>query len=301
MSTDVVQATYKNMGFAEDDVQTEKSALQASHEAKAVADVQAGYVIAKKFPRNQMQAFQNIINSCKRPFLAEQALYAYPKGGQMVEGPSIRMAEELARNWGNVKFGVEEISQASGVSIAEAYAIDLETNTKSSKTFHVPHVRHTKKGSYAIKDSREIYELVANMGARRMRACILAIVPSDIVEEATKQVRKTLESSDIPVQEQVKKMCMAFDELGVSVEMLEQRLGHKLSATIPSEIVTLKSIYKSIKDGMAPRDHFFDFPDESGKETLEKLASEKSKPKLEKTQKQKLSVDKETGEIKDAK
>jgi len=35
-------------------------------------------------------------------------------------------------------------------------------------------------------------------------------------------------------------------------------LGHKLDAVIPTELVTLGSIYKSIRDGMAGRDEFFD-------------------------------------------
>jgi len=259
-------------------VQQQRNDLHGTSEARAVAEVQAQYVIAKKFPRNQNEAFRQIIESCKRYSLAEQAMYAYQKGGQDVTGPSIRLAEAMASAWGNLDCGVREISQANGVSVAEAYAIDLQTNTRVTKVFHVPHVRHTKREKKNLTDSRDIYELVANQGARRLRACILAIIPSDIVDAAVEQCKRTLVSSEIPISEQIKRLVIAFDEFGVKVEHLEARLGHNLDATIAPEIVTLRSIYKSIKDGMAGREDFFDAfkkpekkPSEQAKSELEEL------------------------------
>jgi len=256
---------------------TPENPLQATGEARAVAEVQAQYVIAKRFPRNQHEAYMQILESCKRPYLAEQAMYAYPRGGQLVEGASIRLAESMAQSWGNLDCGVREVSQANGVSVAEAYAIDLQTNTRVTKVFHVPHTRDTKKGKQKLTDSRDIYELVANQGARRLRACILAIIPGDVIEAAVAQCRKTLETSEIPMSEQIKRLVIAFDEIGVKVEHLEARLGHNLDATVPQEIVTLRGIFKSIKDGMSKREDFFD-----AFKKVEKPASEQAKEELEK-------------------
>lgn len=231
---------------------TEVAGSRAEHE------VQAAFIVAKRFPRNQHESYSAIMESCKRPFLAEQAMYAYPRGGSLVTGPSIRLAESMAQAWGNLDCGVREISQSNGVSVAEAYAIDLQTNTRVTKVFHVKHERHTKKGVTRLTDPRDIYELVANQGARRLRACILGVIPGDVVEAAVDRCKKTLESSDVPLSEQIRKMVTAFDEFGVKVEHLEKRLGHKLDATIGQEIVTLKGIYKSLKDGMAHREDFFE-------------------------------------------
>src|SRR5690606_20473270 len=136
-------------------------------------------------------------------------------------------------------------------------AIDLQTNIRVVKAFHVPHTRDTKQGKKKLTDSREIYEAVANQGARRLRACLLAVIPGDVIEAAVNQCAKTLESSDIPMSERINKMVVAFSEFGINVEHLEARLGHNLDATIPAEIVTLQSIYRSIKDGMADRSQFF--------------------------------------------
>ncbi len=274
------------------------TSMASSNEAREVAQVQAAYVIAKKFPRNEHESFMRIMDACKRPTLAEQAMYAYPRGGTLVKGPSIRLAEAIGQAWGNLDCGVREISQSNGVSVAEAYAIDLQTNTRVTKVFHVPHKRDTKKGVTRLTDSRDIYELVANQGARRLRACILGIIPGDIVEAAVNRCAATLESSDVPIAEQIRKMISAFDEIGVKVEHLEKRLGHKLDATIPAEIVTLKSIYKSIKDGMANREDFFDIVGEKAKESKEEIKAliEKNKPALKKPLKD-LDRDPNTGEV----
>jgi len=246
-----------DLGFAKQEKQ-EEVGLVASTEARAVAEVQAAYVIAKKFPRNMHESYMAIIESCKRPFLAEHAMYAYPRGSQLVTGPSIRLAEVMAQCWGNVDCGVREISQSNGVSVAEAYAIDLQTNTRVTKIFHVPHVRDTKKGRQKLTDVRDVYELVANQGSRRLRACILGIMPGDVIEAAVSQVKKTLESGELPLSDRVRMMIAKFDELGVKVEHLEKRLGHKLDATIPQEVVTLQGVYKAIKDGFSSREDFFE-------------------------------------------
>lgn len=254
-----MQELMKNddLGFSKPKV-NEDNGLIASTEARAIAEVQAAYVIAKKFPRNNHQSYIDIIDSCKRPFLAEHAMYAYPRGGTLVEGPSIRLAEVMAQAWGNVDCGVREVSQSNGVSVAEAYAIDLQTNTRVTKTFHVPHTRDSKKGKIRLTDSREIYMEVANQGARRLRNCILAIIPGDVQEAAVKQVKKTLGSGEIPLSEKIRLLVQKFNEVGVKVEHIEKRLCHNLDATTVQECVTLQGIYKSIRDGFASREDFFE-------------------------------------------
>ena len=49
--------------------------------SRAIAEAQGKLLIAKRFPRNQVEAYQNAMNACKRPSLAEKAIYSYPKGG----------------------------------------------------------------------------------------------------------------------------------------------------------------------------------------------------------------------------
>lgn len=252
------------------------SARTEIESARAVQEVQASLVIAKKFPRDEVASFNRIMKACDRPTLSEKALYAYPRGGELVTGPSIRMAEMLAQNWGNLNFGIQELSQDNGASVCRAYCWDLETNTRQEKEFTVPHKRHTKRGVTNLTDPRDIYEMVANQGARRMRACILGVIPGDIVEAAVDRVTTTLSGGGgEPLADRLRKMVAAFDkDFSVSQDMIEKRLGHKISATTETELVTLKGVYRSLRDGMAKRADFFDVAEESGtaknlNETLE--------------------------------
>lgn len=282
MKTYSHEHTYGDFALEQEPKVKKDTSMQEVSESRAMHEVQAAFVIAKKFPRNQNEAYANIMQACSRGSLAEQAMYAYPRGGSMVTGPSIRLAEVLSQNWGNLDCGIREISQADGVSVAEAYAIDLQTNTRITKVFHVPHVRETKRGKVKLTDPRDIYEMVANQGSRRLRACILGIIPRDVIEDAVERCKKTLESSDAPISEQIKKLVLAFDEIGVKVEHLEKRLGHNLDATIAQEIVSLRAIYKSIKDGMSSREDFFEIASKKSEDALEDIKALVGKKKDEK-------------------
>jgi len=248
--------------------------------SRVAQEVQAQMVVAKKFPRNEAVSFDKIMRACKRKGLAEQSMYAYPKGGTLVQGASIRLAEELARDWGNIDFGIVELEQKRGESVMMAYCWDLETNVRQTKVFTVPHKRYTKKGAYPLTDPREIYEMTANQGARRLRACILGVIPGDVVEAAVEECKKTLAGNNQePLTDRVRKMVAAFSQMGVTVEQIEKRLGHKLDATTEIELVNLRSIYTSIKDNMADIRDFFPIEEssESKKSAVDSLVDKVKK------------------------
>jgi hypothetical protein len=221
-------------------------------------EVQAAIVIAKNYPRDEREARRRIMETCKRPALADVAIYTYPRGTTKVEGPSIRLAEAIAQNWGNLDFGVVELEQRDGESAVLAYAWDLQTNTRQAKTFTVQHVRDTRSGRKDLTDARDVYEVVANSAARRLRACILGVIPGDVVEEAVATCNATMKGNLGGVSpEKITAMVESFAELGVTLEMLEARLSHKIAACNASEIVGLRKVYQSISDGMGKPEDFF--------------------------------------------
>lgn len=239
---------------------------QATESSRAVAEVQAALFIARTNPRDQKRAMDRILNACCRPSLAESAIYAYARGGSSITGPSIRLAEAVAQQWGNMQFGIRELSNQGGKSEVQAFAWDVETNTRREITFTVPHIRHTKKGSYKLEDPRDIYELVANQGARRLRACILAVVPGDVVEAAVNQCQLTLQSHTDVTAEGIKKLIEAFEPLSVSKAQIEKFCQCRAEAIKPAQIVRLRSIYTSLRDGMSSPSDWFE-PDETAQPT----------------------------------
>lgn len=223
-------------------------------------DVQGLVYCAKQYPRNQFDSWKRIKEACSRKALAEVASYTYPRGKERISGPSIRLAEVLAQNWGNMSFGVMELDQKNGESNCMAYAWDLETNVRSELIFAVKHERYTKNyGVKKLEDPRDIYEHIANMGARRKRACILAIIPKDVTDSAVEECDKTLTGNNTePLVDRIKKMLDKFTEHGVSREMLEKRVGCKSEAFTEKDILGLIKVYNSLKDGMGSREDFFE-------------------------------------------
>jgi hypothetical protein len=222
-------------------------AIEAS---RAIAEAQGKLVIAKRFPRDEVQAYAKAMEACQRPTMAEKAFYSFPRGAQTVEGPTIRFAEELARCWGNIDYGIKELSQDEGKSEMQAYAWDLETNAQSIQNFTNPHQREVGKKMQTLTSLRDIYENNANMATRRLRSRILAILPSWFVEDAIAECKKTLAGqNDLPLVDRVKKMVVQFAKLGVTQEQIEGRLKKKIDTMNADDFVEYIGIYNAIKNG----------------------------------------------------
>jgi hypothetical protein len=232
---------------------------------REMAEIQSMVIMARKFPRDQRVSVDRILTACARESLAEEALYEYSRGGTSITGPSIRLAEEISRQWGNILSGVNEVTRQNGQSEVITYAWDLETNTRDEKRFIVRHWRDTRSGGHSLTDDRDIYEHVANMAARRKRACILAVIPIDVQDAAVKQCEMTLHTKIELTEERKKAMLEAFGERGITKAQLEKRIQRSWDSVTPGLFVSLRKIYASLKDGMsAPGDWFEALPDANG-------------------------------------
>ncbi len=260
---------------------------QEVEKTRALQEVQAAIFMARQFPRDEFRAQKKIMEAAKRLSMAEKAIYCFPRGGQQVKGASIRTAETIAKYWGNLSYGIKELSQNQSDHTSEmmAYCWDLESNVRVERIFKVRHIRDTKGGSKLLTDQRDIYEKTANDGARRLRAAILEVLPADIVEDFLQACEKTMEgSSDKPLKERISAMLKAFEDFGVTQEMIEQRIGTRAENFVVKNVVDLGSIYNSIKNNFAPVEQYFDMPNAAEKqaaETTKKLKA--SKPDVKKS------------------
>lgn len=229
-------------------------------EQRAIAEIRGAMQLAKMYPRDPQEAFQRIMKTCQISAVAEDAEFAFPRGGKTVRGPSIRLAEVIAGAWGNMRFGITELVRGESESIAMTYAWDLETNTHSFRQFVVPHRRDTTEGGKDLSSDRDIYEHIANMGSRRVRACLLQVIPAYVIDAAIEKSRETVARglSKIPIEERAHSMVEAFKEFGVAEAQIAKWLKHPINEMIEKEFIDLRSIYKTIKDGMGRAEDYFD-------------------------------------------
>jgi hypothetical protein len=161
-----------------------------------------------------------ILHACSRPSLAEDAVYQYARGGTDIDGPSIRLAEAIAQNWGNILSGVTSSLRDKEQERVHRLRLGPGDELPRREALHGAHWRDTKQGGYALKDERDIYELCANMGARRKRACILAIIPGDVTEAAVSSARSRSRrrSRSRPSTSRSSSLVGAFEKFGVTKE-----------------------------------------------------------------------------------
>jgi hypothetical protein len=233
----------------------------AVEQSRAVAEVQAAIVVAQQCPRNIQGALAEMRTSCQQLFLAEKAFYRFPRAGQTVSGPSVHLARELARTWGNIQYGLVEMRRDDdfGQSEMQAFAWDVEKNSRNSSTFIVPHLRDTKQGPKKLTDTRDIYEINTNNGARRVREAIFAILPPWFVEEAKQICMQTLQNGggEKPLQQQIADAIGRFGaELGVSEQRITAKYG-PTEAWTAHEVAQMRIIYRSLKNGEVTADQEF--------------------------------------------
>ena len=254
-------------------------AVEAS---RAITEAQGKLLLAKQFPRNYTSCYANAIEACQRKGFAEKAFFSYPRAGQTVTGVTIRFAEEMARCYGNLDYGIKELSHEDGKSEMQAYAWDLETNTVSSQNFTVEHIIETKNGNRKLTSQRDIYERTANDGARRLRSRILAILPPDLVEDCILECKKTLAGkNDIPLIDKVKNMVTGFAKIGVTKDMLEKRLGHTIESVNTEELTEYIGIYNGLKQKETTISDWFEQP-KTASQMTELLKEQEKESKKEK-------------------
>lgn len=227
-------------------------------QSRAAAEVVAAVLAAQQVPRDVEYAIAEMTRACQHPKLAEVAFYAKPQGGTTVQGPSVHLARELARCWGNVQYGVTELSQdfERGESEIMAYAWDLQTNARNSTTFIVRHARDRKRGQdpERLTQLADVYASNANVGAKRVRQAIFAVLPRWFTEDAMELCRETMRRNVDPAADIVAR----FSRLGVTEAQLVRHQGGKSpDQWTDADIAHLTVLGRSIHNREITKDEAF--------------------------------------------
>lgn len=250
-------------------------------QSRAVAEVQAAVTVAQHSRRNKAIAIAEMREAASQKSVADRAFFRFPRAGSTVSGPSVHLARELARCWGNITYGITELRRddVRGESEMQAFAWDLETNARNANTFIVPHKRDTKKGVQELVDMRDIYENNANNGARRLRECIFSVLPGWFIDEAQDICTKTLtDGGGVPLAQRVANAIALFGEVGVSRGQLEAKIGRGSDDWSEHDVAQLGVTFKSIQRGEVTKSE--EFPDQRSttEEVMASVAAPKSEP-----------------------
>lgn len=251
--------------------------------AAAQREVESAVILAKRYPRNELEAYQRVMRACGRPNFAEKGNYAFPRGkrkdedgnwvSNIVKGPSVYLARELAKAWGNIRFGYRITFDDVEEREIESWAWDLESNLYVSGSSRFKKLVQRKvwvkaktKGEkdyqetqWVTPDERDLREATSKQASLLVRNCILQLIPADVVDDCRSKCEATkLKDVKEDPDRAMKAVVLGFSEINVSAEELEEVLGHPIGQCSPAEIVDLKGIYAAIRDGQARIGEYID-------------------------------------------
>ncbi|MDP5182142.1 hypothetical protein QOZ88_05795 [Blastococcus sp. BMG 814] len=230
----------------------------AVEQARAVAEVAAAVQVARQFPRELDTVRAEMQAACTSYALARRAFYAVRNRG---EGPSVHLARELARIWGNFQSGVHELRRddAAGESEVQAFAWDVQANTRSTRTFISPHARMKDGKRMPLIDLQDIYLSNQNTGARAVRECIFAALPEWLVAEAQQLCRQTLEAGPggKSIEQRRQEAVAAFARGNVTEQQLVARVGKPVAQWTAQDVASLEVLFDSLRNGETTREEAF--------------------------------------------
>lgn len=151
-------------------------------------------------------------------------------------------------------------------SVAEYNAQCAEYNEYADRD--IRDTSELSKQAQAIEDMKahiNEYDRTANFGARRMRACILGVIPGDVVDMAVGECKETVRKGigKEPINERVTKLINAFKvEFKVTREQIEKYAERNCADFGEDEFINLKGVYKALKDGQAKAEDYFPVEEE---------------------------------------
>lgn len=222
-------------------------------QSRAVAEVAAAVRVAQENPRDVTRAVEQMRLACSQQALADRAFYSLPRAGGRVEGSTVHLARELARCWGNVDYGIRELSRDDerGQSEMQAWAWDQETNTRSTRSFIVPHERMAKKQRQRLTDLGDIANNNNSVAARAVRETIFTVLPVWFRTEAETIAAQTLHGGGDKTPDQQKADAIAHfrDVHNVTPEQIAERIGRPVSAWTAQDVAGLRVLSAELARG----------------------------------------------------
>ena len=253
----------------------------------ATARIQSAYTMALRNPRdNRIEMIrQNVLRECQRPsfcapdeakYGSSLAIYAVPRGkvqvngkwvDNLIQGPTIRFAEMLLREWGFLSIEVNPMGETDDYKLLQVVCTDYQSCNFTSEIVNVPKSIERKKQRgddelisqrtnsygdpvYLVKATDDEIAMKTNaLVSKARRNLILQAVPGWLIEEAITKVRETARQKDAADPDAAKrKLFDAFATVGVSAQQLSEFVGHG-NALSPAELEDLRGYFSGIKEG----------------------------------------------------
>lgn len=202
---------------------------------------------AHKYPRSIVNFRNEVLQMVTlNEQIAGECIYALPRDGKTIEGPSARFAEVIASAWGNSRAGARVVSDQGEFVTAQGVFHDLQRNV--AITYEVQRRIVDKHGRRFKPD---MIGVTANAACSiALRNAILKGVPKAFWSEMYDAARRTVMGDIKTLANRRAEALAVFQRYGVQPDRVFAKLGVAGEQDITLEhLVVLRGIVTAIKDG----------------------------------------------------
>lgn len=224
------------------------------------AEIDIQITTAHAYPRQPEKCESKMVAMvCRDDQVAIDCIYVLPRGNKRIEGPSIRLAEIIAVNWGNMRVVTRPPVVGRTTVSVEWAAHDLESNYATSGTVSAPILYGgdgPRAGTRYNDDMINVTALATTAKARRNG--IIAIVPGTIVKALVAQARQIITGGDRPIEARRELAMSYYRKMGIADDRILAAVDRTaIEQVTDDDLVALHGLANSIKDGQTTIDLSF--------------------------------------------
>lgn len=234
------------------------------------AEIDTQIATARAFPRQSMKMFMDEVLSLATitEEVAESCTFAMPRGGKLIEGPSVRLAEIIAHCYGNIRYGSRVIENDGRTITSQGICHDLEKNvayTIEEKRSIMQHETKWENGKshrtgnmVQMNDDMQVMIGRVNNSIAKRNA-IMGVVPKAIWMPLYDQVKQVAKGTAATLKDRREKAVAWFKEQGIKNEQICAVLEIKKVEDIDLEkLYVLSGMRSAIKNGESTLKEMFD-------------------------------------------
>lgn len=210
---------------------------------------------AKRYPRSIKKFLNEALEMVTlSEDIAGECIYALPRAGKSIEGPSARFAEIIVSAWGNCRAGTRVVQEDDRFVTSQGVFIDLQRNT--AITCEVKR-RITDKNGNRFKD--DMIGVTSNACCSiALRNAVLKGVPKAFWRKLYDEARRVAIGDVKTLATRRAAMLDAFAKMGVTPEMIFAKLEIAGEPDITlDQLAVLRGMFTALKEGDSTIEQLF--------------------------------------------
>lgn len=218
----------------------------AQQQTQAEVDIQVS--TARRYPRSIKQFLQDARTMAVQldKDTAASMFYSLRRGGNVIEGPSARLAEVAASAWGHMRCEARVVGEDGDFIVAQGIAWDMQRNVLISRE-----VKRRITDRSGNRYSADMIAMTANAAASiALRNAVFSVIPRAYVDQLYKEARATAVGDAKTLKESARGAIDWFVKAGATDEQVFAHLGVKGIEDLGADDVGhLRGLATAIKEG----------------------------------------------------